>query len=70
MSETMNSRIYRKTQKQMFLLVFGGHFVSLKRTPTWRLIQSFIDLGADTKTQWNTTQVSLFLLILLKEKLD
>ena len=33
----MNSRIYRKTQKQIFLLDFGQHFVPLKGTPTWRL---------------------------------
>ena len=45
MSETMNSRIYRKTQKQMFLLVFGGHFVPLKGTPTWRLHTKLYKFG-------------------------
>ena len=37
--------ISRKPQKEMFLLVSGAIFVPLKGTPTWRLIQSLINLG-------------------------
>ena len=46
--QAMNSRISRKTQKQMFLLVSGGHICALQRhTQTWRLhtLQGFINLG-------------------------
>ena len=37
--------ISRKPQKEMFLLVSGAIFVPCKGTPTWRLIQSLINLG-------------------------
>ena len=66
----MNSRIYRKTQKQMFLLVFGGHFVPLKGTPTWRLHTKLHKFGGRHQNAVEYNAGKSFLLILLKEKLD
>ena len=69
-NETMNSRSHRKTQKQMFLLVFGGHFVPLKGTPTWRLHTKLYKFGCRHQNAVKYIASKSFLFILLKEKLD
>ena len=66
----MNSRIYKKTQKQIFLLVLGGHFVPLKGAPTWRLHTKLYKFGCRHQNGVKYIAGKSFLFILLKEKLD